>query len=204
MKVLSANLLDRGGEAALIDDGDNPDFDWPSVMAELAEATPWAKQPTTFGGMSRRTMHWYGDAEYKYQRAIHPAVPRPWPDLINRLIDRASELAGTELDSVLLNQYQDGKTGLGWHSDDEDIFGFPAPYTIASLSLGATRQFQFVHQSKGRGEDVVADVTEDLKEGFWVIMSGETQNHWFHQVAPTKKKVGPRINLTIRKIAKAA
>jgi alkylated DNA repair dioxygenase AlkB len=33
-----------------------------------------------------------------------------------------------------------------------------------------------------------------------VIMRGSTQRHWLHQVPKTKKPVGPRINLTFRRV----
>ena len=39
-----------------------------------------------------------------------------------------------------------------------------------------------------------------LKNGSVLIMSGETQEYWLHQIPKTKKNVGPRINLTFRKI----
>ena len=39
-----------------------------------------------------------------------------------------------------------------------------------------------------------------LKNGSVFIMSRETQDYWLHQIPKTKKTVGPRINLTFRKI----
>jgi hypothetical protein len=41
--------------------------------------------------------------------------------------------------TCLLNYYRDGKDSVGWHSDDEPIYG-PRPL-IASVSLGAARDF---------------------------------------------------------------
>ena len=39
-----------------------------------------------------------------------------------------------------------------------------------------------------------------LTSGSLLFMEGETQKYWLHQIAKTSRKVGPRINLTFRKI----
>ena len=37
-----------------------------------------------------------------------------------------------------------------------------------------------------------------LEHGSLLIMQGETQTHWLHQIPKTKKKIESRINLTFR------
>ena len=39
-----------------------------------------------------------------------------------------------------------------------------------------------------------------LTSGSLLFMEGETQKYWLHQIAKTSRKIGPRINLTFRKI----
>ena len=39
-----------------------------------------------------------------------------------------------------------------------------------------------------------------LEHGSLLLMGGETQHFWKHQVSKTVKKINPRINLTFRKI----
>jgi alpha-ketoglutarate-dependent dioxygenase alkB family protein 2 len=46
---------------------------------------------------------------------------------------------GHAFNSCLINRYADGDSSVAWHSDNEKLFGI-AP-TIASLSLGAAREF---------------------------------------------------------------
>lgn len=48
-------------------------------------------------------------------------------------------LPGHAFNSCLINRYADGDSSVAWHSDNEKLFGI-AP-TIASLSLGAAREF---------------------------------------------------------------
>jgi len=95
--------------------------------------------------------------------------------------------------SVLLNLYRDGNDSNGWHADNEKELGKHP--IIASVSFGETRPFHFKHrQLKGEKHKI------DLHHGSLLIMKGEMQEHWLHQIAKTKKQIGERINLTFRTI----
>jgi len=83
---------------------------------------------------------------------------------------------------------------MGWHSDDETELG-DRP-VIASLSLGAMRRFRLRHRRRNKLDPVVID----LECGSLLIMQGDTQRFWKHQVPKTKRVVEPRINLTFRSI----
>jgi alkylated DNA repair dioxygenase AlkB len=48
-------------------------------------------------------------------------------------------LPGSSFNSLLLNRYKGGNDYVGWHADDEKLYG-PTP-EIASLSLGCDRDF---------------------------------------------------------------
>ena len=85
---------------------------------------------------------------------------------------------------------------MGWHSDDEGELGEQP--TIASLSLGGTRRFLLKH--KYRKE--LAPVKLALGHGSLLIMRGQTQMYWKHQIPKTKRPVDARINLTFRRIVK--
>ena len=64
--------------------------------------------------------------------------------------------------------------------------------TIASLSLGAARRFQVRHRRTKH------TITVNLKMGDWLIMAGQTQRFWLHQVPKMAATVAPRVNLTFR------
>ena len=95
--------------------------------------------------------------------------------------------------TVLLNLYRDGKDSNGWHADNEPELGKNP--VIASVSLGAPRFFHLRHN-----HDPKQRYKLFLEHGSLLLMGGVTQHFWKHQVAKTTKKVGPRINLTFRKI----
>jgi alkylated DNA repair dioxygenase AlkB len=65
---------------------------------------------------------------------------------------------------------------------------------IASLSLGAERLFRMRRKD---GEIVFA---KKLPHGSLLIMAGDTQKHFRHEVPKQAGVSGPRINLTFRRI----
>jgi alkylated DNA repair dioxygenase AlkB len=127
---------------------------------------------------------------YTYSGIRHRAAP--FPAVVQRLRERAEVISGVSYNAVLLNLYRDGSDSVGWHSDYEAGLG-DCP-TIASLSLGATRCFQFRHR---RTKETI---TLELSEALWLVMAGETQRFWVHQVPKTTAAVERRINLTLRRM----
>jgi hypothetical protein len=69
---------------------------------------------------------------------------------------------------------------------------------IASVSLGAPRRFRLQHKKHKR-----ESVGIDLEPGSVLVMSGDTQRYWRHQLPKTRRPVGPRINITFRRVVTA-
>lgn len=107
------------------------------------------------------------------------------------LLERVRRAAGARFNFALCNEYADGGVGLGWHADDEDDLVLDAP--IASLSLGATRDFALRRGRAGR-----ACATVSLEAGSLLIMGGATQRHYQHRVPERARCAQKRINLTFR------
>src|SRR5262249_40025292 len=120
----------------------------------------------------------------------HP--PAPFPAIVERLRARAEALSGASFNAVLANFYRTGRDSVGWHSDHEA--GLGSRPTIASLSLGGERRFQFRHRKTRQ------TITLGLRRGRWLIMSGETQRFCLQQVPKTAAAVDPRLNLTFRRM----
>ena len=121
--------------------------------------------------------------------------PSPWIPVMEHLKRKLEEVCDEQFNSVLLNLYRSGSDSVAWHSDDEKELG-KAP-SIASLSFGDTRSFQLRHKFK---KDLKLNIK--LTHGSLLIMGGETQRYWQHQIPKTRSLVKPRINLTFRKISK--
>ena len=187
-----ANLLPVNGEAFLVGHALPPGAA-DRAFADLLNEIDWRQEQAQLFGRRialPRLTAWYGTHGYGYSGIRHQ--PAPMTPLLLDLKSRMDELAGERFDSVLINLYRDGADSMGWHSDDEAALGHEP--VIASLSLGAERRFHFRHR---RRKDRIA---VDLGHGSCLIMRGACQACWQHQLPKTRRKVGPRINLTFRTI----
>ncbi|WP_298494489.1 alpha-ketoglutarate-dependent dioxygenase AlkB [uncultured Algibacter sp.] len=110
---------------------------------------------------------------------------------IKKTIEEALKINFT---SCLANLYRNGDDSNGWHADNEKELGINP--IIASVSLGAERIFHFKHKT-----DKSLKTKLILKHGSLLLMQGETQSNWLHQLPKTKKTIKNRINLTFRIIA---
>ncbi|HYP25823.1 MAG TPA: alpha-ketoglutarate-dependent dioxygenase AlkB [Blastocatellia bacterium] len=168
-----------------------------SLYSELFVSIRWRQDTIKYYGKEidlPRLTAWYGDEGTSYTYSHIPMQSDPWtPSLL--LIKRRIELvAGVNFNSVLLNLYRHGKDGVSWHQDNERELG--SNPVIASVSLGATRRFQFRHKLRKE----LSKVDLDLTHGSLLIMKDTTQQFWQHQIPKTAKPVEPRINLTFRVI----
>lgn len=137
---------------------------------------------------------WYGDPGANITFSGITFNPMPWVSDLLTLKQQVETWLGCQFNSVLANYYRDGNDSVAWHSDDEKELG-PTPL-IASLSLGANRRFSL----RPRFESTQTTQHIDLEGGSLLVMSGETQANWSHQIAKTKKTTQGRINLTFRQI----
>ncbi|HCF63731.1 MAG TPA: alpha-ketoglutarate-dependent dioxygenase AlkB [Chitinophagaceae bacterium] len=142
--------------------------------------------------ITRRKTAWYGDNGIAYTYGKLTRYALPWTPALLALKALTEKITGSTYNSCLLNLYHHGNEGMGWHSDDEPEMKRHA--SIASLSLGAARRFDFRHRTTGETLSVV------LEHGSLLEMKGVTQHHWKHQMPKTTKVLQPRINLTFRTV----
>jgi alkylated DNA repair dioxygenase AlkB len=175
-----------------------------ALFAALTLQVPWeVHRIRMFGRLvdSPRLSCWIGDAEATYVYSGTRFAPRPWPPALRPLRERLAREAGVDFNSVLANLYRDGRDAMGWHADDEPELG-PQP-VIASVSLGAPRRFVFRRRPLRGAKPRAAEPGKhplDLPHGSLLLMAGDTQANWQHALPRTAKAVGPRINLTFRRI----
>lgn len=167
------------------------------LMNALQEEIPWKQEHIKLFGKTHPTPRltaWHGDEHcvYKYSGVVNQ--PFPWTPSLLTIKSRIESLSnGATFNCVLLNFYRDGSDKMGWHSDDEKELG-PNP-SIASVSFGATRRFDFKHKTEANNKFSI-----HLESGSLLLMQGDMQHHWLHQI-PTQKRIQePRINLTFRYI----
>ncbi len=192
---VDAELIEIPGGQLTLCQSWMPDRDAENLFLQLQDELVWESSTIRLFGKAHkipRLNAWYGDpgAAYTYSRIRFE--PRPWTPSLADLRARIQEATGYRFNGVLANLYRDGRDSNGWHSDDEPELG--ASPVVASFSLGAERGFHLRHRYLADADRVRLV----LQSGSLLLMSGETQKNWMHQVPKTKRVVGPRINLTFR------
>lgn len=168
-----------------------------ALFDALRDAVPWERHRLRLFGRevdAPRLSCWIGDAGAAYTYSRTRFEPHSWPVVLQSIRARLADECGVDFNSVLANFYRDGNDSMGWHADDEPELGVRP--LIASLSLGATRRFALRHRS-----DRAQRLTLELAHGSLLSMGGATQAHYRHALPKTARAVGPRINLTFRKLA---
>ncbi len=167
------------------------------LMHVLQQTIEWRQEYLTIFGKTHPTPRltaWYGEAHCIYKYSGHTCLPLPWTAQLLSIKNQVEQLAsGHTFNCVLLNYYRDGRDKMGWHADDEKELGHNP--VIASVSFGATRRFDFKHKVQREEK-----FSLDLHSGSVLIMQGDLQHHWLHQLPAQKRIQEPRINLTFRNI----
>lgn len=166
------------------------------LYEQLREEIKWEQHHIRIAGIERaqpRLSAWYGDADAHYAYSGLRLQPALWTASLLKLKHQLEASCHAQFNSVLLNLYRDQNDSMGWHADDEKELG---PYPIiASLSLGASRDFLIKHKTEARLKHKIT-----LEHGSLLVMEGAMQSHWLHAIAKQKELLGPRLNLTFRYI----
>ena len=165
-----------------------------TLFKELVVNTPWQEDDIRVYGKvykQPRLTAFFANNEKSYGYSNISMTPHKFTPILNSLKQKIETTTQTTFTSCLLNLYRDGQDSNGWHADDEKELGINP--VIASISLGAERFFHLKHKNiKTLKHKLI------LQNGSLLVMKGETQHHWLHQIPKTKKPLGKRINLTFR------
>lgn len=164
------------------------------LLASLMSELDWSQPSIKLFGKQHpipRMQVWIGDAEaiYRYSRTVFD--PKPWHGALRALQSQLQQALDSPFNSVLANLYRDGQDCMHWHADDEAELG-DTP-CIASISLGATRDFLLRPRGRQRGSIKVT-----LGHGDLLVMRGTMQRYWQHSLPRRRGVTSPRINLTFR------
>lgn len=164
-----------------------------NLYAELVRELDWEEREITmFGKVYKqpRLIKWYGDKAYTYSKQEFRAEKMPLS--VEKLKEKIEQKTNQTFNSVLINWYRNEQDSMGKHSDDEKELGNKP--TIASISLGEEREFVIINK-------VTKERTKlQLENGSLLVMSGNSQKDFSHELPKSKKEKKGRINLTFRYI----
>ncbi|CAJ1378432.1 unnamed protein product [Effrenium voratum] len=182
---------------------------------DLQTGAPWDQLKGKKGQVMRSTCWYvrggcscdytYGDARVSVTQKPSCSFRRTMEELTALVFSTLTPKLGPEHwpNSANLNYYADGTQSVGWHSDDESLFGGKGQdCSIVSLSLGGRREFWMALKDSSM-EPIQESVVEvDLRDGDIISMEGLMQKHTVHFLTrepPQRAEFWPpRINITWR------
>ena len=164
------------------------------LLKSLLEKTNWQSNFMAYGRHFElpRLQCWHADDGIHYRYTDNKLKTHPWTSELLTIKQHIESKTNTNFNSVLLTYYRDGNDQVGWHADNEIELG-ETPF-IASLSLGATRQFHYRHKQ------TLERSFMPLHDGELLVMQPAFQQHWEHSILPENKVTKPRLNLTFRQV----
>lgn len=161
----------------------------------------WTRHRTSFNYLVPRDEAYYGDPSTNYTYSRREYKPLAWiPELLSlrvRVDEVTPAVAYSNLslprlgyNAVLCNLYRNGNDSVDLHADAEPEMG----PVIASVSLGAERLFRL------KEKNGAIAFAERLPRGSLLIMAGQTQKNYKHEVPKEPDITEARINLTFRYI----
>lgn len=166
-----------------------------NYLQMLLDSIDWKQEKMNMYGkelLFPRLTAWYGDNDKPYSFSGITLKPKQWTKELIEIKSKIETKTDVSFNSVLLNRYRNGNDSISWHTDAEKELGKNP--IIASVNFGATREFQLRHTYTKEKLSI------QLSHGSLLIMLGELQHFWQHQLPKTKKPVSERINLTFRVI----
>jgi|ERR1019366_3629923 alkylated DNA repair dioxygenase AlkB len=171
------------------------------LLNTLMSKCAWERRRASFGHAVPRDEAYYGDPGTHYTYSRREYKPLPWiPELLSlkSSVEEATPVAAyanlslpkAGYNAVLCNLYRNGNDSVGLHADAEPEMG----PIIASVSLGVERMFRL------KGKNGTVAFSGRLSHGSLLIMAGNTQKNFKHEVPKEPGVIKPRINLTFRRI----
>ena len=167
------------------------------ILNNLHSNIKWTNDKVKMYGKSlilKRRVAWYADSGKSYTYSGLKKDPITFTKELNSIKAKVERKTNVVFNSVLLNDYENGQVGMGWHSDDEKELGKNP--TIASLSFGASRDMLF----KSKNNPSLKVIKILIENGSLLVMKGKTQHFWQHSIPKRLKVKQRRINLTFRTI----
>lgn len=126
---------------------------------------------------------------YKYSNQIQKSLPLT--DNLKKLLLFINEKYETEFNAILINKYNDGNDYISKHSDNENYLD---KMGILAISYGATRIFRI---RKKKDNKIIKDI--NIQSGDIIIMKGDFQKVFTHEIPIQKKIIDCRYSFTFRK-----
>ncbi len=151
--------------------------------------------------VTKRQIAWFADTglNYNYSGANRVADGF-WDQKVLEIKQKLELETCYKFNSCLLNFYPSGDQGMAFHSDDQNHLEPNSP--VAIISFGAERFLKFRPNPKLEliHHDSLIPHKILLEVGSLVLMLGQTQKYWQHEIPKMASIKTGRISLTFRQM----
>jgi len=126
---------------------------------------------------------------YHYSRQL--SASKPLTGSLTELLNLINSIFESDFNGILINEYPDGEHYIGKHSDDESALSNAG---VVCISYGASRKFRIRNKLTN---EIVLDIPTKSQE--ILIMRGDFQKEFTHEIPVEKKVKSKRISFTFRK-----
>lgn len=152
----------------------------------------------------RRDVGFFSDKSegYRYSNQLMKSMPLNTNELddsndveliiMNCVLRQINETLGSNYNGILVNRYKNGEKYIGAHSDDESGLD-KKKKAVASICYGAVRNFRIRDK-----ETKKIVLNYDHTPCTLLVMEGDFQREFIHEIPKQKKIMEERISLTFR------
>lgn len=164
----------------------------------LKDVFTYEKPPIKIMGRDchqQRNVSFYSDESqgYKYSGQTMKSLALSNVELFPLLLDSINESLNTNFNGILVNRYIDGSNYLSAHGDDEDGLD-KNNKIVAGLSYGpGVRKFRIRDK---KSKEIILDYEQ--KPCTLLVMQGEFQKEFTHEIPKQLKIKEERISITLR------
>lgn len=174
-------------------DGYSPDF-----FTQLQLLPLYEEPPIMIMGrqcQQRRNVGFFSDesAGYKYSGQFMPSSPLSSAPILQSILPSVNITLGTTFNGILVNRYINGEKYLSAHSDDERGLDKSGKKMVAGIAYGAVRTFRIRNKAT---KEIVLDYPHT--PGTLLVMEGDFQKEFTHEIPVQKKIKEERISITFR------
>lgn len=144
----------------------------------------------------RRNVGFFSDESvgYEYSHQMIPSQPLSSAPILKWLLPEVNKSLGTKFNGILVNRYINGEKYLSAHSDEESGLDKTGRKMVVGLAYGpGVRTFRIRDKATKK---IVLDHQHQPKS--LLVMEGEFQRDFSHEIAIQKKVKGERISITFR------
>ena len=165
-----------------------------ACVAQVADELAENPEVMVYGRVchQHRCVGFYSNASGGYRYSGIVAEPTPLHPCLQELLQHVNDVFQTDFNGILINKYVNGEDYIGKHSDSE--IGLDKLGQVLALSYGASRKFRIRDKHTGK---IVMDVPTGHNQ--FILMSGNFQREFTHEVPIEKKVNGVRYSFTFRK-----